>query len=263
MVLEKCLSLFLFCVFSFFFSFYVFLNCLVWSSVFLTKLSFSHVTYAFLYVLWLLYICSKNFSENDNLSYFLFSPVHNLFLTFFFELSTFSTQTLSEKLHVLCLSVSSYFVFLTSVFHVVFYLIFLDLLRNMLPFYRVFFTSLFPPFVHHLSICSFFCLLLFSRFFHLFSLFKLPFFVFSVSLCFYMSNSLWKNFLNFCETIFLLFTSKKNFVFSVYFSLGLFFPCLVFFCVVKNGFSFYNPSFFWFFFSTLFLFFSFFDVSKK
>ena len=120
-----------------------------------------------------------------------------------------------------------------------FCLIFLDLLRNMLPFYRVFFTSLFPPFVHHLSICSFFfCLLLFSRFFHLFSLFKLPFFfVFSVSLCFYMSNSLWKKFLNFCETIFLLFTTK-NFVFSVSFSLGLFFPCLVFFSVLKNGFSF-------------------------
>ena len=47
-------------------------------------------------------------------------------------------------------------VFLSSVFHVVFCLIFLDLLRNMLPFQSVFFTSLFPLFVHPLSICSLF-----------------------------------------------------------------------------------------------------------
>ena len=47
-------------------------------------------------------------------------------------------------------------VFLSSVFHVVFCLIFLDLLRNMLPFQNVFFSSLFPPFVHPLSICSLF-----------------------------------------------------------------------------------------------------------
>ena len=87
-----------------------------------------------------------------------------------------------------------------------------------------FFISSFCSSSSHLF--SFFCLLLFSRFFHLFSLFKLPFFlIFLLSLCFFMSNSLWKkSFYTSAKLFFLLFTSK-NFVFSVSFSLGLFFTC--------------------------------------
>ena len=168
-----------------------------------------------------------------------------LFLTFFFELFTFSTQTLSEKLHVLCFSVSSYFQFFFHLFFMSFFcLIFLDLVRNMLPFYRVFFTSLFPLFVHHLSICSFFfvssCFLVSCTFSHFLNFL---FFVFSVSLCFYMSNSLWKKFLNFCDTIFLLFTTKKLRFLCFLFSWAFFSMFGLFLCL-ENGFSFYNPSFF-------------------
>ena len=130
-------------------------------------------------------------------------------------------------------------VFLSSVFHVVFCLIFLDLLRNMLPFYKVFFTSLFPPFVHHLSICSFFfvssCFLVSFPFSHFLNfLFFLIFQYLYVSICQTLCG---KNF-KLLRNYFSYFHHKKNFVFSVSFSLGLFFPCLVFFCVLKNGFSF-------------------------
>ena len=101
-----------------------------------------------------------------------------------------------------------------------------------LPLYFLFLFILFPSVLIFVSSC-FLVSFTFSPFLNF------RFFVFSVSLCFFLSNSLCENiFLNFCETLFSL-TSKKNFVFSVYFSLGLFFPCLVFFCVVKNGFSFY------------------------
>ena len=148
-----------------------------------------------------------------------------LFLTFFFELFTFSTQTLSEKLHVLCFSVSSYFQFFFHLFFMSFFcLIFLDLVRNMLPFYRVFFTSLFPLFVHHLSICSFFfCLLLFSRFLHLFSLFKLPFFCFfSISMFLYVKLFVEKIF-KLLRHYFSSFHHKKT-SFSLFpFLLGFFF----------------------------------------
>ena len=144
-----------------------------------------------------------------------------------------------------CLSVHfSFHVFLSSVFHVVFCLIFPDLLRNMLHFQNVFLTSVFPLFCSSpFHLFSLFCLLLFSRFLHLFSLFQLPFFlIFLFSLCFFMSNSLWKkSFYTSAKLFFLLFTSKKT-SFSLFpFSLVLFlhvFPCLVFFCVLKNDFSF-------------------------
>ena len=206
---------------------HVFLNCfrlhgLFKKNVFLVCWSFKrNVPLCFLFLL-VFFLLKK--MQNDNLFY--------LFLNFFFELFTFSTQTLSEKLHVLCFSVSSYFQFFFHLFfHVVFCLIFLDLLRNMLPFKSVFFTSLFPLFVHPLSICSLFCLLLCSRFFHLFSLFKLPFFwVFLLSLCSLCQTLCGKIFLNFCETIFLLFTTKKlrffcflfSWVFSCFSMFGLF-----------------------------------------
>ena len=119
-----------------------------------------------------LFFSSQEKLQNDNLFY--------LFLTFFFELFTFfNTDSVGKTSCFLFFGLFLFSVFLSSVFHVVFCLIFLDLLRNMLPFQSVFFTSLFPLFVHPLSICSlFFCLLLFSRFFHLFSLFKLLFYLF-------------------------------------------------------------------------------------
>ena len=115
-------------------------------------------------------------------------------------------------------------VFLSSVFHVVFCLIFLDLLRNMLPFYRVFFTSLFPPFVHHLSICSFFfvssCFLVSFTFSHFLNF--LFFMFFSISMFLYVKLFVEKCF-RLPRNYFSSFHHKKT-SFSLFpFLLGFFF----------------------------------------
>ena len=96
-----------------------------------------------------LFFSSQEKLQNDNLFY--------LFLTFFIELFIFQHKLCRKNFMFFCLSVPfSFHVFLSSVFLVVFCLMFLDLLRNMLPFKNVFFTSLFPLFVHPLSSCALF-----------------------------------------------------------------------------------------------------------
>ena len=118
----------------------------------------------------------------------------------------------------------------------------------------VFHTSLFPPFVHPLSICSlFFVSSCFLVSFTFFSLIKLPFllcFCLYVSLCQTLCATKKSMFLGFCKNLFfcLLFSIKKT-SFSLFpFLLGsftlIYFPCLVFFCVLKNGCSFCFTLFF-------------------
>ena len=130
-------------------------------------------------------------------------------------------------------------VFLSSVFHVVFLFVFLDILRNMVPSKVSVSPFLCPPFVHHLSICSLFFLFMFLVSFTFFWLFKLPLLVVVLSLSFFMSNSLCKKiFLDFCKTLFfyLLFSVEIS-VFSVSFFCwaNLFFHVL-FFCLLKKWF---------------------------
>ena len=206
-------------------------HCLVWSSYFFSfffKFSF-HILSLFTrrHVFWIVSVCtvsliscllvlekcsfvfspssSQEKLENDNLFYF--------FLTFFFEFSTFSTQTLSEKKFMFCVFRSLLIFVLLHLFFMSFFNWFFSIsIATCFPFWNVFFTSLFSLLVHPLSICSYFCLLLFSRFFHLFSLFKLPFFCFfSISMFLYVKLFVWKY----------LFKLLRN-SFSAYFSLGLF-----------------------------------------
>ena len=100
--------------------------------------------------------------QNDNLFY--------LFLTFFFGHSTFfNTNSVGKTSCFVFFGLFLFSVFLSSVFHVVFCLIFLDLLRNMLPFLKCllylfissFCSSSFHLFFFFVSSC-------FSCFFHLF-----------------------------------------------------------------------------------------------
>ena len=95
-----------------------------------------------------------------------------------------------------------------------------------LPLYFLLLFIIFPSVL-------FFCLLLFSRFFHLFSLFKLPFFCFfSISMFLYVKLFMEK-FFKLLRNYFSSFHHKKT-SFSLFpFLLGFFFPCLVFFCVLK------------------------------
>ena len=128
---------------------------------------------------------------------------------------------------------SLFSVFLSSVFHVVFCLIFLDLLRIMCPF--------------KMSCVPLYFLFWFISF-HPFSLplLNFVFLLFLLSPCFFMSNSFcYKKgiYLSFCKNFpfSLLFSIKKT-SFSVSFFVGLlkiwFFSMLGFFCVLKNDFSF-------------------------
>ena len=141
-----------------------------------------------------------------------------------FRFTFFKTKTLPEKLHVFCLSAPfSFRVFLSSVFHVVFCLIFLDLLRNMLLY--LFISSFCSSSFHLISL---FCLLLFSRFFHLlspslnflFGSFRYLHVSWSQTLCATKKSI----FLGFCQDLLfsLLFSIKKNFVFFVSFFVVLF-----------------------------------------
>ena len=188
-----------------------------------------------------LFFSSQEKLQNDNLFY--------LFLTFFFELLTFfNTDSVGKTSCFVFFGLFLFSVFLSSVFHVVFCLIFLDLLRNMLHFQSVFFTSLFPLFVHPLSICSlFFCLFLFSRFFHLFSLFKLPFF-WSFYYLYVLYVKLFVEKIYFCETIFSSFHLKKKLRFLCFLFSWAFFTCFsmfgLFLCLEKMVSRFYNPPFF-------------------
>ena len=138
-------------------------------------------------------------------------------------------------------------VFLSSVFHVV-------LLKWL-------FSSLCPPFVHPLSTCSLFFVLLFSRFFHLFLTF-LNFLFWSKFIVHHLFVSLCKTL---CQKIFILLDCSKTLFFSLLFSVKIsvfsvsFFCCAFFrpiyfsmFCFSvswKNGFSFlcncpfFDPSF--------------------
>ena len=144
------------------------------------------------------------------------------FFTFFFELFTLFGKT-CFMFFGLFLFNFSFICFFMLLF---FCLIFLDLLRNMFPFKNVFFTFLFPLFVHPLSICSFFfvssCFLVSFTFFTLLKLPFLSFYYLHVSLCQTLCGKI--IFLNFCKTLFccLPFPSKKT-SFSLFpFLLGLF-----------------------------------------
>ena len=101
-------------------------------------------------------LCRKNFMFCVYRSLFLFMFFFHLFFMWFF---------------VWCFSIS----FATC----------FPFKMSSLPLYFLFLFILFPSVL-------FFCLLLFSRFFHLFSLFKLPFFCLFIISMFFVSNSLWK-----------------------------------------------------------------------
>ena len=188
-----------------------------------------------------LFFSSQEKLQNDNLFY--------LFLTFFFWTLHFFQHRLCRKNFMFCVFRSLLiFSFSFICFHVVFCLIFLDLLRNMLPFQSVFFTSLFPLFVHPLSICSFFfssCFLVSFTFSHFLNFLFVDLFIISMFL--YVKLIVEKIFLHFCETIFSSFHIKKT-SFSLFpFLLGFFY---MFFHVWSFSVSwkivsrFYNPPFF-------------------
>ena len=114
----------------------------------------------------------------------------------------------------------------------------------MLPFQNVFFSSLFPPFVHPLSICSFFfvssCFLVsftFSPFLNFF------FFVFLISMFLYVKLFVWKYLFKLLRNSFFFHLKKTSF--SLFpFLLGFFFHVWSFSVSWKMVSRFYNPSFF-------------------
>ena len=130
-----------------------------------------------------------------------------------------------------------------------------------LPLYFLFLFILFP------AVLSFLSPLVFSLLSPIL-LFKTSFFlVFLLSLCFFMSNSLWKNiFLNFCETIFFFFSPQKT-SFSLFPFLLVFFTCFsmfgLFLCLEKWFLVFYISPFFDSSFQLCCSFFLLVDVSKN
>ena len=174
--------------------------------------------------------------------------------TFFFERFHFFLKKKSVgKTLCSCLSVSFQFffhLFFVSFFVWCFSISFATCFPfkvSSLPLYFLFWFILFPSFL------SLFCLLLFSRFF-LFSLIKLPFLLYLLSPCFFMSNSLcnkkgylFKLLQKMSFSVF-SFQSKKLrflcFLFCQFFQKFSFFH-VWFFCVLKNDFSF-SISFFFF-----------------
>ena len=235
--------------------------CSVWSSFF-SPFVFSSVTYSLFFrknhvvLIWFrlywffFWKCVSCWlvlkSEKCSFVFSLSSCFSLLKKILAFFASLYSKQKLCRKNFMFfCLSVPfSFRVFLSSVFHVVFCLIFLDLLRNMLLY--LFISSFCSSSFHLISL---FCLLLFSRFFHLlspslnflFGSFRYLHVSWSQTLCATKKSI----FLGFCQDLLfsLLFSIKKT-SFSLFpfllcfFKNYVIFPCLVFFSVLKNDFSF-------------------------
>ena len=173
------------------------------------------------------------------------SKESNVPLWFLFLVFSLLKQNLQNKFFYLFLNL----LFWTMSFFLLFF--FLISFATWFLCKNVFFTSSCPPFIHPHSICSlFFCLLLFSRFLHIFLPFILNFFFWSfyylyVSLC----NTVPKKCVTFwdCSKTFFfcpLFSIEKT-PFSLFpFLLSLFLHWFMFhvFCLFsvswKNGFSF-------------------------
>ena len=175
----------------------------------------------------------------------------NHFLTFFLESFIFflkkKTKTMSENLHVFCLSVSFSLQFFFHLFFMLFFVWF---------FLISFATCFLLKSLLYLFISSFY-----SSSFHLFSLplLNFLFLLFLSSPCFLMSKSLWKNLLKLLQTIFLSsFSIKKSrflcFLFCWFFSL-IYFSHVLFFLSWKMVSRFKNSPFFY---SSFWLCFSFF-----
>ena len=227
------------------------------------------------------------------LSFYILSLLHKKAMFFFFFWIVPFVQSLfsRKKLFLVCWSskesnvplwflfllvfllskktckISCFYLFLNLLFWTMsfFCLIFLDLHRNMFPWQLFFFTSLFPPFVHPRSICSlsFWSPLVFS-FLSPFSPFYFKLFgLFIIFMFLYVKHCAKKKIFWYCsKTLFfcLLFPiEKQRFLCFFFFFVEPFFTLIyvpfffVFFCVLKNGFSFCF-TFFLFFFLTLILF---------
>ena len=129
-----------------------------------------------------------------------------------------------------------------------------------LPLYFLFLFILFP------AVLSFLSPLVFSLLSPILPFYNSFFCLFIISMFLYVKLFVEKYLFKLLRNYFLLLFTSKNFVFSVSFSVGFFlhvFPCLVFFCVLKNVFSFFITRLFLILlFNSVSLFFTFFLYPK-